>query len=94
MAIKPVSWLNDSDEVAFGFDTETMKETMPEIVKEVSSPADPENELAGIETNSSVNISAVISILTKAMQELNEKVENLEEENNTLKREIKQLKSK
>lgn len=94
MSIKPISIVNKANEVVFGFDTELMKETIPEIIKEVTSPADPENELAGIETNSSINISAVISILTKAMQELNEKVENLEEENNSLKKEINQLKSK
>ena len=93
MAMKPVSYVNDNNEIAFGFDAEAMKETIPEIVKEVIAPPDPEDENAEVEINSSVNISAMISILTKAMQEMNEKIENLEEENNALKKEINQLKS-
>jgi hypothetical protein len=93
MDLKPVSYINSSDALEFGFDVETMKLSIPELVIEVTAPINPKDEKAEVETNSSVNISAVISILTKAMQEMNEKIDNLENENNNLKEELEQLKS-
>jgi len=91
--LKPVSFLNDDSELLFVFDTETMKSTCPDLVKEVARSPAPGEDSGIAEVSSSVNISAIIPLLTKAIQELNEKVENLEAENNLLKKEISNLKS-
>jgi len=92
MAFKPISYIDDNNELLYGFDVEAMKETLPEIVKEVTLPVKPGSENGEVIINSSVNVSAMISIMTKALQELNEKVENLEVENALLKKEISGLK--
>ena len=93
MTFKPVSYLNNNDEISFGFDAEAMKESAPDLVREVTSPPDPKDEKSETVTSTSVNISAMLPILTKAIQELNEKVGNLEAENIALKKEINKLKS-
>jgi hypothetical protein len=93
MAFKPVSYLNDSEEISFGFDAEAMRESTPELVAEVTSPPDPRDEKKTAVTSTSVNISAMLPILTKAIQELNEKVGNLQAENIALQKEINKLKA-
>ncbi len=93
MTFKPVSIVNDNNETSYAFDAEAMKESTPELVREVTSPPDPKDEKSEAVTSTSVNISAILPILTKALQELNEKVENLEKENNALKAEINKLKA-
>jgi len=92
MTFKPVSFVDNNNEASYVFDSDAMKKTIPELIKEVTSPPDPKDENAEIVTNTSVNISAIIPILTKALQELNEKVENLEKENSILREEINKLK--
>ncbi|MCD4683754.1 MAG: hypothetical protein K8R86_10775 [Bacteroidales bacterium] len=93
MKFIPVSYLNDDNELIYGFDAEAMKNTIPEIVKDVATPVVPGDENTSVEMSTSVNISAMLPIFAKAIQELNEKVENLEAENNLLKKEINKLKS-
>ncbi len=93
MTFKPVSIINDNNETSYAFDAEAMKDSAPELVREVTSPPDPKDEKSVAVTSTSVNISAMLPILTKALQELNEKVENLEKENNALKAEINKLKA-
>ena len=93
MTFKPVSFLNNNDEISFGFDAEAMLASSPELVKEVTSPPDPRDEKSEAVTSTSVNISAMLPILTKAIQELNEKVEKLEAKNIALTKEINKLKS-
>lgn len=93
MTFKPVSFLSESNEISFAFDAEAMKVSMPELVKEVTSPPDPKDEKSEAHTSTSVNISAMLPILTKAIQELNEKVGELEAENITLQKEINKLKA-
>ena len=92
MTFKPVSYINNTNETSYAFDADAMKKTSPELVKEVTSPPDPKDENAEIVTSTSVNITALLPIITKALQELNEKVENLEKENSALKKEINKLK--
>jgi len=93
MTFKPVSVVNDNNETSYAFDAEAMKKSAPELVKEVITPADPEDKNSEAVTSTSVNITAMLPVLTKALQELNEKVENLEKENNALKAEINKLKA-
>ena len=93
MTFKPVSVVNDNNETSYAFDAEAMKKSAPELVKEVTTPVDPEDKNSEAVTSSSVNITAMLPVLTKALQELNEKVEKLEAENNALKEEINKLKA-
>jgi len=93
MTFKPVSIINDNNETSYAFDAEAMKDSAPELVREVTSPPDPKDKNSEAVTSTSVNISAMLPVLTKALQELNEKVENLEKENNALKAEINKLKA-
>ncbi len=92
MTFKPISIVNDKNETSYGFDAEAMKESAPEMVKEVTTPADPKDKTSEAVTSTSVNITAMLPVLTKALQELNEKVEKLEAENNALKAEVNKLK--
>jgi hypothetical protein len=91
--LKPVSIVNEYNELSFAFDAETMKTSSPDLVKEIAQPPVPGEEISSMEVKTSVNISAIIPILTKAIQELNEKVESLESENSLLKKEIDKLKA-
>jgi hypothetical protein len=93
MTFKPVSVVNDNNETSYAFDAEAMKDSAPELVREVTSPPDPKDKNSEAVTSTSVNITAMLPVLTKALQELNEKVENLEKENNALKAEINKLKA-
>ena len=93
MTFKPVSVINDKNETSYAFDAEAMKKSVPELVKEVVTPADPEDKNSEAVTSTSVNLTAILPVLTKALQELNEKVEKLEAENNALREEINKLKA-
>jgi hypothetical protein len=91
--LKPVSIVDNNNEVSFVFDAEAMKTSSPDLVKEIVQPPAPGDESGSTEVSTSVNISAIIPILTKAIQELNQKVESLESENVLLKKEIDKLKA-
>jgi hypothetical protein len=91
--LKPVSIVDNNNELSFAFDAEAMKTSSPDLVKEIAQPPVPGEENGSAEIKTSVNISAIIPILTKAIQELNEKVESLESENSWLKKEIDKLKN-
>jgi hypothetical protein len=91
--IKPVSIVDNNNELSFAFDAETMKTTSPDLIKEIARPPLPGEDKGSTEVITSVNISAIIPILTKAIQELNEKIENLESENSLLKKEIDKRKA-
>jgi hypothetical protein len=93
MTFKPVSIINDNDETTYAFDAEAMKTSAPELVRETVIPPDPKDEKSEAVTSTSVNISAMLPILTKAIQELNEKVGKLESENIALQKEINKLKA-
>jgi hypothetical protein len=91
--LKPVLIVDKNSELSFVFDAEAMKTSSPDLVKEIVQPPAPGDESGSTEVSTSVNISAIIPILTKAIQELNEKVERLESENSLLKKEIDKLKA-
>jgi septal ring factor EnvC (AmiA/AmiB activator) len=69
-----------------GFMAQELYEVFPEAVK--VGGEDPASQPWGI------NYSSLTPILTKALQELNQKVENLENDNKTLRNENEKLKSK
>jgi hypothetical protein len=91
--LKPVSIVDKNNEMSFVFDAEAMKSSSPDLIKEIVQPPAPGDDTGSPEISTCVNISAIIPILTKAIQELNEKVESLESENSLLKKEIDKLKS-
>jgi hypothetical protein len=91
--LKPVSIVDNNNELSFVFDAEAMKSSSPHLIKEIVQPPAPGEDNASTKIKTSVNISAIIPILTKAIQELNEKVESLESENSLLKKEIDKLKA-
>ncbi|NOX48557.1 MAG: hypothetical protein GXO89_16435 [Chlorobi bacterium] len=88
-----VSFINDQNEVSYAFDAEAMKTSAPELVKVTVIPPDPKDEKSEAVTSTSVNISAILPVLTKAIQELNEKVGELEAINIALQKEINKLKA-
>ena len=91
--LKPVSIVDENNEPSFVFDAEAMKSSSPDLIKEIVQPPAPDEENGSAEVNTSVNISAIIPLLSKAVQELSEKVEKLESENSLLKKEIDKLKA-
>ncbi len=90
---KAVSFINGQNEVSYAFDAEAMKTSAPELVKETVIPPDPKDEKPEAVTSTSVNISAILPVLTKAIQELNGKVGELEAINIALQKEINKLKA-
>jgi RNase H-fold protein (predicted Holliday junction resolvase) len=76
--IDEIKYLNLPGGKQNGFIAQELEEVFPELVKEIKKPKDVKKMSEGLETFKAVNYVGLIPILTKAIQELNEKVETLE----------------
>jgi hypothetical protein len=72
------SWINLTDKKQHGFISQEVAEILPELVQDVKHPVRENNRVVRYESYKALNYNGFISLLTKAIQELNNKVEALE----------------
>ena len=71
---------NFDDNLQHGFIAQELETIYPEMVKNAKHPITKENQIVGLIDYKTVNYTMLIPVLTKAIQELNAKVENLEQQ--------------
>jgi hypothetical protein len=80
---KKITGLNLSDRLQHGFIAQELEEVFPELVEEILNPIfNEKNEQIGTKTLKAVNYIGLISVLTSSINELNKKIESLEEKLN------------
>jgi len=75
-----VNYMNLPEGTQTGFIAQEVEKIFPEIIREISKPANTSTKSGQMEQYKSINYIALIPILTKAIQELAEKVEYLEKQ--------------
>lgn len=86
--LETISFQTEKGNLSYGYDFESVQNIFPELVTISEIPSTPEMKTDIADESFAINYGAVIPLLTKGIQELTDRVEQLEIENERLKQQI------